>query len=168
MEEKLTKARLQALQMQLNPHFFFNTLNLISSTMYENVKAADKMLASLSDLMRITLKKTDDEGFTLENELELLTLYLEIMRARFQDKLIVNMDIDKETLQAKVPSFIMQPLVENSIKYSMGTLKIAEIMIQSKKKNNRMFSARRETDTKGLRVVRLSSLRGINILSLLL
>lgn len=144
LEEKLTKARLQALQMQLNPHFFFNTLNLISSTMYEDVKAADKMLASLSDLMRITLKKTDDEDFTLENELELLTLYLEIMRARFQDKLIVNMDIDKETLQAKVPSFIMQPLVENSIKYGMETLKVVEIIIQSRKKNNRMFLSVRD------------------------
>lgn len=139
LEEKLTKARLQALQMQLNPHFFFNTLNLISSTMYDDVKAADRMLASLSDLMRITLKKTDDDNFTLENEVELLNLYIEIMRARFQDKLTIKMDIDKATLKAKVPSFIMQPLVENSIKYSMETPKVAEITIQSRKENNRML-----------------------------
>ena len=139
LEERLTKARLQALQMQLNPHFFFNALNMISSTMYEDVKAADKMIAYLSDLMRITLKRTDEEEYTLENEMELLKLYIEIMRARFKDKLIVNMDIDRKTLKAKVPSFIMQPLVENSIKHSMETLKAAEISIQSKKRENRML-----------------------------
>jgi LytS/YehU family sensor histidine kinase len=139
LEEKLTKSRLQALQMQLNPHFFFNTLNLISSTMYDDVKAADRMLASLSDLMRITLKKTDDDNFTLENELELLNLYIEIMRARFQDKLTIKMDIDKATLKAKVPSFIMQPLVENSIKYSMETPSVAEITVQSRKEYKRMY-----------------------------
>lgn len=139
LEERLTKARLQALQMQLNPHFFFNTLNMISSTMYEDVKAADKMITYLSDLMRITLKRTDDEEFTLKNELELLELYIKIMRARFKDKLVVNMDIDRETLKAKVPIFIMQPLVENSIKHSMETLKTAKISIQSRRKNDRML-----------------------------
>lgn len=139
LEEKLTKARLQALQMQLNPHFFFNTLNMISSTMYEDVRAADKMITYLSDLMRITLKRTDDEEYNLENELELLNLYIEIMRARFKDKLVINLDIDRDTLKAKVPSFIMQPLVENSMKHSMETLKKAQINIQSRKKNNRIL-----------------------------
>ncbi len=138
LEQKLTKARLQALQMQLNPHFFFNTLNMISSTMYEDVKAADKMITYLSDLMRITLKGTGDEDYTLEKELELLKLYIAIMRARFKDKLAVNMDIEKETLKAKVPCFILQPLVENSIKHSMETLKTAEINVLSRKENNRM------------------------------
>jgi LytS/YehU family sensor histidine kinase len=138
LEQQLTKARLQALQMQLNPHFFFNALNMISSTMYEDVKAADKMITYLSDLMRITLKRTSEEDYTLEKELDLLKLYIAIMGARFKDKLAVNMDIEKETLEAKVPSFILQPLVENSIKHSMETLKTAEINVMSRKENNRL------------------------------
>ena len=72
LEEQLTKARLQALQMQLNPHFLFNTLNMISSTMYVNVKAADKMIANLSDLLRLTLTSADKEEHSLEKEMELI------------------------------------------------------------------------------------------------
>jgi LytS/YehU family sensor histidine kinase len=138
LEEQLTKARLQALQMQLNPHFLFNTLNMISATMYENVKAADRMIASLSDLLRITLKSKDREQYTFEKELEVLTLYVDIMKARFGDRLIINMDIDNKTLNAMVPGFILQPLVENSIKHGMETLETTIINITSHKKENRL------------------------------
>jgi two-component sensor histidine kinase len=138
LEEQLTKARLQALQMQLNPHFLFNTLNMISATMYENVKAADRMIASLSDLLRITLKSKDREQYTFEKELEVLTLYVDIMKARFGDRLIINMDIDNKTLNAMVPGFILQPLVENSIKHGMETLETTIINITSRKEENRL------------------------------
>ena len=138
LEEALTKARLQALQMQLHPHFLFNTLNMISSTMYENVKAADKMIANLSDLLRLTLNSKGAEEYTLEKELEVLDLYIEIMKARFGDKLVISMEIDKETRSAKVPGFILQPLVENSIKYGMESLKEVEIRIVSRKEDGRL------------------------------
>ncbi len=139
LEQELTRARLQALQMQLNPHFLFNTLNMISSTMYENVSAADKMIAYLSDLLRITLKSKSSEEYTLEKELEVLALYIEIMKARFQDKLVVHTDISPHTQQALVPGFILQPLVENSIKHSMETLEKVEIKIISREENDRLI-----------------------------
>jgi len=139
LEEALTKARLQALQMQLHPHFLFNTLNMISSTMYENVKAADKMIASLSDLLRLTLNSKGSEEYTLEKELDVLELYIEIMKARFGEKLAIEMDIGKETRAAKVPGFILQPLVENSIKYGMEGLETTEIRIITRKEGERLI-----------------------------
>lgn len=139
LEQELTRARLQALQMQLNPHFLFNTLNMISSTMYDDVSAADKMIAYLSDLLRITLKSKSSEEYTLEQELEVLGLYIEIMKARFRDKLVVHTDISPRTQQALVPDFILQPLVENSIKHSLETLEKVEIKITSRIENNRLI-----------------------------
>jgi LytS/YehU family sensor histidine kinase len=135
LEEQLTKVRLQALQMQLNPHFLFNTLNMISSTMYDDPKAADKMIANLSDLLRKTLDSGNWQEHPLKNEIELLDLYIDIMKVRFRDKLFVKMNIESATLEALVPGFILQPLVENSIRYSMETLKSAEIEITSRKEN---------------------------------
>ena len=139
LEEQLTKARLQALQVQLNPHFLFNTLNMISSTMYEDVKAADKMITYLSDLLRITLSRANRQEYALNEELELLHLYIEIMNARFQDRLTIHMNIDPKTRQALVPAFILQPLVENSIKHGMESLESTEITITSRKKDNRVI-----------------------------
>jgi sensor histidine kinase YesM len=138
LEQQLTKARLQALQMQLNPHFLFNTLNLISATMYEDVKAADNMIANLSDLLRLTLKNKNDKEYTLKKELDLLRIYLDIMKERFKDKLVVRTDINNETLNAVVPGFILQPLVENSIVYNMESLKKTRIEIISRKEKNRL------------------------------
>jgi sensor histidine kinase YesM len=138
LEQQVTKARLQALQMQLNPHFLFNTLNVISATMYENVQAADKMLANLSDLLRLTLRGKQAEEHSLEKELDLIQLYLEIMRARFGDKLSVNLKIAPETKQAKVPFFILQPIIENSIRFGMESLKPVVIEVISQKIDNRM------------------------------
>jgi len=136
LEQQLTKVRLHALQMQLHPHFLFNTLNMISSTMYEDTRTADHMITNLSDLLRITLDQKESEEHSLEKELEELELYIEIMKARYKNNLKIEIHIEKDTLNALVPSFIFQPLVENSIKYSMDNLKSAEIHISSHKENN--------------------------------
>ncbi|MBN2091364.1 histidine kinase [candidate division KSB1 bacterium] len=138
LEQQITKARLQALQMQLNPHFLFNTLNMISATMYENVQAADKMLVNLSDLLRLTLRSMQSEEHPLENELALIQLYLEIMRARFGDKLSVDLNIAPETLMASVPFFMFQPIIENSIRYSMESLQPVKIEIFTRKVDDQM------------------------------
>ena len=139
LEEQLTKARLQALQMQLHPHFLFNTLNMISSTMYEDLKAADKMMANLSDLLRITLNSASSREHTLEKEMDIIHFYIEIMRARFQDKLTVKFNMGSDTLEALVPAFILQPVVENSIKFSMESLKQADVEISSERENDRLI-----------------------------
>jgi len=139
LEQQLTKYRLQALQMQLNPHFLFNTLNMISSIMYENVKVADKMIASLSDLLRYTLKSKNIENETLKDEIKKLNLYIEIMKARFSEKLTVHLEIDPVTLPALVPPFVLQPLVENSITHSIESVERSSVIrIISKKENNKL------------------------------
>jgi sensor histidine kinase YesM len=122
--------------MQLNPHFLFNTLNMISSTMYEDIQAADKMIATLSDLLRITLKSSGKGLSTLQKEIEILDLYIDIMNARFKDKLEVKLKIDEDSLDALVPTFLFQPLVENSIKYGMENLTNTTIEISAKKNDD--------------------------------
>ena len=138
LQQQLAHARLQALQMQLNPHFLFNTLHVISATMYDDVKAADRMMASLSDLLRKTLDSANWREHALQHELELLDLYLDIMQARFQEQLAVRKIIAPEVLPARVPGFILQPLVENSIRYTMAALRNAEIEIRALRENGRM------------------------------
>lgn len=119
LEEQLTKAKLDALKSQLNPHFLFNTLNMISSTMYDDIPTADKMMANLSELLRESLKNTNAGVHELSEEIKLLNLYLEIMLARFNDKLEIEVDIDKDLHNVCVPVFLLQPFVENSIKHCM-------------------------------------------------
>lgn len=133
LEQQLTRARLETLKMQLNPHFLFNTLNMISSTMYDDLNAADKMIANLSDLLRITLKTSAKGENRLDKEIEILNLYIEIMKARFKDKLQVEIDAEQSTLKTLVPNFIFQPLVENSIKYGMENLSGTKVNINVKK-----------------------------------
>ena len=138
LEEQLTKARLETLKMQLNPHFLFNTLNMISSTMYEDIETADKMIASLSDLLRITLKSSSKGENILAKEIEILNLYIEIMKARFKDMLEIELKIDEEATKALVPNFIFQPLVENSIKYGMENLTCTKIEVSTQKIEDRL------------------------------
>src|SRR5262245_6442896 len=116
---QVTEAQLQALKMQLHPHFLFNTLNSISALLDEDVEAADQMLARLGDLLRLTLENSGAQQVTLQEELEFLRCYLEIEHVRFHDRLEVNMQIDPETLDARVPNLILQPIVENAIKHGI-------------------------------------------------
>ncbi|MBI4325306.1 MAG: histidine kinase [Chloroflexi bacterium] len=119
LERRLAEARLQALQMQLNPHFLFNTLHTISALMHKDVEAADRMITRLSDLLRYALESTDEQEVTLQQELAFLRDYLEIEQTRFGDRLAVRMDIAPETLEAQVPNLILQPLLENAIRHGV-------------------------------------------------
>jgi two-component system LytT family sensor kinase len=117
LRSRLAEARLQSLRSQLQPHFLFNTLNMISSTIYEDPEKADRMITRLSLLLRISLDQADRPKIRLEEELESLRAYLEIMRSRFPDRLLFQLDVDPQLKAALVPGFILQPLVENAVKH---------------------------------------------------
>jgi two-component sensor histidine kinase len=121
MRAHLTEARLNALRTELNPHFLFNTLNAISGLVRRSENAAAvRMLARLGDLLRMTLERGGDHRVPLEQELELLRVYLEIERVRFHDRLSVEMDVDKTALDGMVPTLILQPLVENAVRHGIA------------------------------------------------
>jgi sensor histidine kinase YesM len=119
LEQHLTEAKLQALQMQLNPHFLFNTLNSIAALMHQNVDAAERMITRLSDLLRAALESSSSQEVGLRRELQMLATYLEIERVRFGDRLQIKLEIAPEALDAQVPNLVLQPLVENAIRHGI-------------------------------------------------
>ena len=136
LEGQLAQAQLSALKMQLHPHFLFNTLNAISSLMHSDVEAADRMLTRLSELLRLTLESAGQQKVTLKEEIEFLKRYVEIEQIRFQDRLTVSFDIASDTLDAQVPTLILQPLVENAVKHGIAPRASAgRIEISSRKEN---------------------------------
>jgi two-component system LytT family sensor kinase len=119
LEKNLAQARLLALQMQLNPHFLFNTLHAISSLMHKDVGAADRMITRLSDLLRYALESTASQEVPLRRELNFLERYLEIEKTRFGSRLTVSVECAPDTLDALVPNLVLQPLVENAIRHGI-------------------------------------------------
>ena len=120
LEAKLIQAQLQALRSQLNPHFLFNTLHAISAIMYRDVEAADQMLARLSELLRLSLEEIDGQFSTLQAELHFLKLYLDLEQVRFQDRLSLSITAPPDVLCAQVPTMLLQPLVENAVRYGIA------------------------------------------------
>jgi signal transduction histidine kinase len=120
LEVKLAEAQLTTLQQQLHPHFLFNTLHAISALMHRDVEAADRMLTRLSDLLRITLENLGQTEVSLQTELDFLSKYLQIEQTRFMDRLTVRFDVQPEALDTRVPSLLLQPLVENAIKHGVA------------------------------------------------
>lgn len=136
LETKLAQARLDALKMQLQPHFLFNTLNSISVLMRDDVATANKMLVRLSELLRVALNSESLQKIPLKTELEFLKGYLEIEQMRFQDRLKVDFNIENETLNAEIPNLILQPLVENAIRHGIAPRSEGgKILIESKRNN---------------------------------
>ena len=117
---QLAQAQLQALRMQIHPHFLFNTLNSISALLHKDVEAADRMIARLGDFLRLTLNRSNAQLVDLEQELEFLNCYLNIELIRFQDRLTVEMDIDPDALTTMVPNLILQPIVENAVRHGVA------------------------------------------------
>lgn len=120
LKAQLAHAQLQALKMQLHPHFLFNTLHSISSLVSEDPPRANSMIARLGDFLRLTLEHSDEQMVTLKQEIEFLRCYLEIEQVRFEDRLSVNFRIEPATLSAHVPHLILQPLVENAIQHAIA------------------------------------------------
>lgn len=117
LEARLSQAQLQALRLQIQPHFLFNALNTISSLVYEDSRAADEMLAKLSEFLRLTLDGTARQIVSMEEEIAFLDLYLDIMRARFGDRLEVRIELSEAARGAAVPQLLLQPVVENAVRH---------------------------------------------------
>ncbi|MEP1743908.1 MAG: histidine kinase [Kangiellaceae bacterium] len=118
-------AQLQMLRYQLNPHFMFNTMNAISTLIYKNDnERANEMLDKLCEFFRYTLDKSDRASSPLHKEIELLELYLSIEKARFGRRLNVDINVDNELMDCRIPYMLLQPIVENSIKYAIEPSKL--------------------------------------------
>jgi two-component system, LytTR family, sensor kinase len=121
LNEQLSKAQLNALRRQIEPHFLFNTLNAISGLVREKRNDdAVSMIAALSDLLRRAVEDSNRVEVPLAEEMEFVGRYLEIQKMRFADRLQVTMDVPKELLGARVPSLILQPMVENAVKHGIA------------------------------------------------
>jgi LytS/YehU family sensor histidine kinase len=121
LETELVRADLHILRTQLQPHFLFNALHSIAALLQTDPRAAQRMICSLGDLLRASLAGWDLPETTLGSELELLKLYLDIQKVRFQEQLVVEVRVPSDVLDAKVPHFLLQPLAENAIKYGVTT-----------------------------------------------
>ena len=118
---QLSEARLQALRMQLQPHFLFNTLNTITMSIRNgNKEESIKIISVLSDLLRDTMASETDQRVTLSTELTIIKRYLDIELIRHEDRLQVTYAIASETLSLTVPNFLLQPLVENAFKHGIN------------------------------------------------
>jgi len=120
LEVQLADAKFSVLQAQLQPHFLFNTLHGVSSLIHEDPDAAEDMLTALSDLLRITLGRGDQREVTLRDDLSFLTRYLEIHKMRLGDRLRLTIDVSNDAEDCLVPAFVIQPAVENAIRYAIS------------------------------------------------
>lgn len=120
LERQFTNAQLQALKMQLHPHFLFNALHTISGLVHQDPHTAERMIARLSDFLRLSLEDSAVQKVPLDEELRFLDLYLDIERVRFEDRLTVRFAIDAGAREAMVPNLLLQPLVENSIRHGIA------------------------------------------------
>jgi LytS/YehU family sensor histidine kinase len=116
------EARLEALSLRLQPHFLFNALNTISSTVYTDPVAADSMIGQLGDLLRHALRTSDRPEIGLAEEIEVLRAYLAIVEARFGDRVECTLVIAPEAEAVAVPAFLLQPLVENAVRHGSASV----------------------------------------------
>ena len=119
LRTQLVQSQLEALKMQVQPHFLFNTLHSISALLSKDTEGARKMITRLGDFLRLTLENSGSMEVTLQQEIEFLNGYLEIERIRFQDRLTTDIKIDPSVLEARVPNLILQPIVENAMKHAV-------------------------------------------------
>ena len=114
LRTELVRSQLEALKMQVHPHFLFNTLHSISALLNKDVGAARSMIMRLGDFLRLTLENAGTQEVSLQQEMEFLNGYLEIERVRFQDRLTTLVNVDPLMLDVPVPNLILQPIVENA------------------------------------------------------
>lgn len=139
LETKLARAQLEALKIQLQPHFLFNTLNTISALLHRDPESADRVVTRLGDLLRLSLQHSGSQEVMLRQELEFLERYLEIQQTRFRDRLSVQFDADPEALDALVPTLVLQPLVENAVRHAIEPRAAAgKLEVRARRRDGRL------------------------------
>ncbi len=120
LETQLATSQLEALKMQLEPHFLFNTLNSIAALIRRRPEVAENMVAELAEFLRLTLENGGTQETPLRDELQFVTRYLNIERVRFHDRLSTTVDASEDALNAQVPNLVLQPIVENAIRHGIA------------------------------------------------
>jgi len=139
-ELEATRLALENLRAQLQPHFLFNTLQSISTLIHRDQAAADRMLTDLSDLLRLSLRSTASQEVPLREELAFLDRYLDIMRMRFGDRLVIDVAADSAVRDALVPSLVLQPIVENVITHGMADRPdIGHVAVRARRNGNALW-----------------------------
>jgi len=123
-ELSLAKARIELLRAQIQPHFLFNALHGISELMHEDVDAADKTLTRVSELLRASLDTAGSPEVSVREEMGMVRRYADIQLVRFGDKLEIDLAVEPEALDCKVPNFILQPIVENAVRHGGGQVTV--------------------------------------------
>lgn len=140
LEAQLTKAQLEVLRSQLQPHFLFNTLNTISSLVNSDTVAAERVVSRLGDLLRLSMKHTGQNELPLREELEFLGHYVDIQRSRFRERLNVELSVPNEVLEGMVPTFVLQPLVENAVRHGIEPRTTqGRVLVKACREGNRLI-----------------------------
>ena len=129
LQTQLVESQLEALKMQVQPHFLFNTLHSISALLSKDTEGARKMITRLGDFLRLTLENGGSQEVTLRQEIEFLNGYLEIERIRFKDRLTTDIQVDSEVLDVRVPNLILQPIVENAMRHAVSNSKSGRVEV---------------------------------------
>lgn len=140
LEVSLNQAQLEVLRARLNPHFLFNSLQNISVLVRQDPQMASRMLTRLGDILRMALQQDSQPECTLESEIKLTRTYVELEQMRFGERLQVNFEIDQNVQQARVPCFLLQPLIENAVIHGLrGVRKIGVITIAAASQENKLI-----------------------------
>ena len=139
LKQAALKSELAAIKAQLNPHFLYNVFNTINATIPPHLESTRDMVATLSDLFRYQLKATKEELVTLREELDFVRKYLELEKARFEERLKIDFNVSSDILDEKVPPMLLQPLIENSVKHGISnSIEGGEISISIFKEGSKL------------------------------
>lgn len=139
LRQAALKSELAAIKAQLNPHFLYNVFNTINASIPAENEKTRHMIAQLSDLFRYQLKATKEDFVTIAEELEFVTNYLELEKARFEERLQIKIDVEQNLLEEKIPPMLLQPIVENAIKHGLSSIiEGGKISISIHKENGKL------------------------------
>jgi LytS/YehU family sensor histidine kinase len=143
---ELTRAQMQALRMQINPHFLFNTMNSISSLMQTDIAAADDMLEQLSSMLRVSLERGSKQMIVLREEIEFIEMYLALQERRYAGRVRQEVSVEPQIYDALVPAMLLQPLVENAYVHGLSRItENASIEIRASRAENHLLISVRNT-----------------------